>query len=411
MYPGTDFKLKKDVRLTPFDESDDVESYLVRYGKRMWQVSLVVYLIGEIIADEAKDKDRIYKELISSDRIEDGADIPASLVDEALDFYNGKGLLEGTDDPEQQKKKEGFWLRFTLFPPKFVNRYLKPFHVLYYKFPFWLIMPLGVLTFLYLLIRYPSSSISNSLLQMSPSVLIMAVVLGVFQALFHETGHMSALMHFGKPGGEIGAGLYLIMPVVYSNVENSWELKRGQRVYVDIGGIYFQAIIGSVLFWLNYFLWKNQSVFIACVMSASTIVLNISPVLRFDGYWLARDAFGTTNPSRTLKELRNGTRQMPTWKKLLFYIYYYASILILIYFMFIIISSVVMAAGIIYKDVQYLVTHFGRLSISLESALEYITSKFGVFLSFGFGIYMSSRYLRRLVKAIAGIRKEKRHAE
>src|SRR5258708_11862492 len=61
----------------------------------------------------------------------------------------------------------------------------------------------------------------------------------------HEFGHAAACSRFGGQPSAIGLGVYLAFPVLYSNVTAAWEMRRWQRVVVDLGGIYLQGLVGA----------------------------------------------------------------------------------------------------------------------------------------------------------------------
>ncbi|MDI1451087.1 hypothetical protein [Polyangium sp. 6x1] len=110
----------------------------------------------------------------------------------------------------------------------------------------------------------------------------------------HEIGHASACARHGARPSEIGFLFYLIYPAFYSNVSAAWTLGRRQRVIVDLGGVYFQAIVGAVYaFALALTGWAPLR--IALLLIAGSVVLTLNPILKFDGYWVVADALGVTN--------------------------------------------------------------------------------------------------------------------
>ena len=131
---------------------------------------------------------------------------------------------------------------------------------------------------------------------------------GLFLAslVAHEVGHASACARYGARPSEIGVALYFIYPVFYSNVSAVWGLKRWQRVVVDIGGVYFQLIIGAA-YACSYAVSGWEPLRIAILFILGSCAFSLNPILKFDGYWVVADSLGVTNldkqPSRVLRHL------------------------------------------------------------------------------------------------------------
>jgi putative peptide zinc metalloprotease protein len=131
---------------------------------------------------------------------------------------------------------------------------------------------------------------------------IVAVIASYFLTFIHELGHSSACTHYGAQHGDIGIGIYFIYPVFYANVTDCWRLPRYQRAVVDMAGIYFQLLAASAcgMFWL----YTRQPVLLVLVYgSLATILINLNPFLRFDGYWLLTDVTGLPSLQRSNQEL------------------------------------------------------------------------------------------------------------
>jgi len=115
--------------------------------------------------------------------------------------------------------------------------------------------------------------------------------------LWHELGHAAACERFGAEHGPIGVGLFLVYPVMYCNVTDTWKLSRTQRITVDIAGIYFHCLFASVfcilalrhpsplLFWVVASVW-------------GMIMFNLNPFFKFDGYWVLSDLLGISSLHR-----------------------------------------------------------------------------------------------------------------
>lgn len=126
------------------------------------------------------------------------------------------------------------------------------------------------------------------------SQFLQVAVLTIIGAFIHEMGHASALATNGGKHTEIGVGLYLHFPVLYTNVSEAWKLSRSQRVVVDIAGIYFQSIFLVLLLCL-YFITKSSTPLYGVFLINVAIANSLSPFLRMDGYWLVADLFGIYN--------------------------------------------------------------------------------------------------------------------
>jgi putative peptide zinc metalloprotease protein len=122
--------------------------------------------------------------------------------------------------------------------------------------------------------------------------LFYVAIIGVI--LFHELGHASACRRFECPHGSIGFALYFIYPAFYTDVTKVWRLPRLKRAVVDIGGLYFQAILFVVL---TIYVMSTHDVFTLRLLWAMNFMmfLTLNPIFKMDGYWLLSDLSGLSN--------------------------------------------------------------------------------------------------------------------
>lgn len=136
----------------------------------------------------------------------------------------------------------------------------------------------------------------------------------LLSVLFHEFGHASACVRFGARPSEIGFTLYLIFPAFYSDVTSAWELRRWQRVIIDLGGVYFQGIVGATYLAI-YRAHPWEPLWLAWALIAGSMIFMLNPALKFDGYWIVADALGVTNlgrqPMRITRHLLSRLRGRP----------------------------------------------------------------------------------------------------
>ncbi len=120
--------------------------------------------------------------------------------------------------------------------------------------------------------------------------------MGLLSVVIHELGHATAAFRYGARVGNIGIGIYLRYPVMYSDVTDVWKLQRWQRVTVDLGGVYFQLITAAIYAML-YFLTRDSVFVTALWLISGSIFMSLNPIFKFDAYWVLSDSLGITNLS------------------------------------------------------------------------------------------------------------------
>lgn len=117
--------------------------------------------------------------------------------------------------------------------------------------------------------------------------------------LIHELGHAAASYRFGVRPKEIGLGLYLIFPVLYTDVTEIWRLGKFKRTVVNLGGLHLQLIINlGLIYWLFLSfgdMEMTSTVRYLIQLNVATMVINAIPFLKFDGYWIYSDLFSLPN--------------------------------------------------------------------------------------------------------------------
>lgn len=129
-----------------------------------------------------------------------------------------------------------------------------------------------------------------------PLIWITLIVLKVF----HEFGHAYACKHFGGHVPEMGAYFIAGTPCAYVDATAAWSFpRRWQRMVVNFGGMYVEVFLAA----LATFVWAFTSpglinslaynvIFLAGV---TTILFNINPLMRYDGYYVFADLFEIPN--------------------------------------------------------------------------------------------------------------------
>lgn len=116
----------------------------------------------------------------------------------------------------------------------------------------------------------------------------------------HEFGHAYFCRKFGGEVHVMGVMLMIFTPVPYMDATSSWGFRsRWQRMLVGGAGMIVEIFIAA----LATFVWANTNTGtlhnlaynIMFIASVSTVVFNINPLLRFDGYYILSDLIEIPN--------------------------------------------------------------------------------------------------------------------
>ena len=124
-----------------------------------------------------------------------------------------------------------------------------------------------------------------------PLLLLLVFAITVFSAGFHEFGHASACRYGGATPGAMGTGLYLVWPAFYTDVTDSYRLGRGGRLRVDLGGLYFNAIVAVAMFGV-WAATRWDALLLILATQLLQMVRQLAPMVRFDGYHVLADLTG-----------------------------------------------------------------------------------------------------------------------
>ncbi|WPL16578.1 type I secretion membrane fusion protein, HlyD family [Thiorhodovibrio winogradskyi] len=122
----------------------------------------------------------------------------------------------------------------------------------------------------------------------------------VFVKFMHELGHAFTAKRFGVRVPTMGVAFLVMFPMAYTDVNEVWKLpSRRQRLLVGSAGILTELIIAA---WATFFwgllpdgLLRGAVFVLATTTWVSTLIINASPFLRFDGYFLLMDWLGMSN--------------------------------------------------------------------------------------------------------------------
>jgi putative peptide zinc metalloprotease protein len=116
----------------------------------------------------------------------------------------------------------------------------------------------------------------------------------ILSLAFHECGHAAACRYGGAQPGRIGIGIYLVWPVFYTDVTDSYRLTKAGRLRTDLGGVYFNALVALVAAGA-YFATGYEPLLIVVVTQQLLLLDQFVPWVRLDGYHIVSDLIGVSD--------------------------------------------------------------------------------------------------------------------
>src|SRR4051794_22273240 len=113
----------------------------------------------------------------------------------------------------------------------------------------------------------------------------------------------------------MGAGIYMVWPAFYTDVTDAYRLPRRDRLRVDLGGLYFNAVVAVATMgvWLAV---RVDALLLLIGLQLMLMVKQLSPVIRADGYHILADATGVpdlyAHIGPTLRRLMPGRHREPS---------------------------------------------------------------------------------------------------
>ncbi|MDZ7788667.1 MAG: HlyD family efflux transporter periplasmic adaptor subunit [Halofilum sp. (in: g-proteobacteria)] len=116
----------------------------------------------------------------------------------------------------------------------------------------------------------------------------------------HELAHAFIARYHGCRVPSMGIAFLVLFPVLYTDATDTWRLRhRRERLRVALGGVATELAIAL----LATFLWsflppggaRDAAFFLATTSWVTSLLINLSPFMRFDGYHALSDLWGVDN--------------------------------------------------------------------------------------------------------------------
>jgi putative peptide zinc metalloprotease protein len=209
---------------------------------------------------------------------------------ELLRRYEKKRLVQWT-----QNIRSPLALRFRLFDPeKFLVRYqevVKPFFSGFGAIA-WLVVVGWAISLVGLHWTELTENVTDRVLV--PGNLILIWIIFPILKAFHEFGHAFAIKRLGGEVHEMGIIFLVFTPIPYVDASSSSAFRnKWERAFVGAAGIAVELFIAAIAMfvWVNVEAGPVRAVAynIVLIAGVSSLLFNLNPLLRYDGYYILAD--------------------------------------------------------------------------------------------------------------------------
>ena len=192
------------------------------------------------------------------------------------------------------------FFRIPILRPERMLRRLLPMFWFVYSRRFWSILAIVALIAVYLATQQWTAIISavHDVLRLQDLHIYAAALFGL-KAL-HELGHGLTTVRYGCRVPSMGIALIIGAPVLYTDTSDSWRLaRRSERLAIVFAGVAAEMIVATLAILLWSFLPDGLSRQIWFALATTSLVLslvvNLNPLMRFDGYFALSDYLDIPN--------------------------------------------------------------------------------------------------------------------
>ncbi len=133
--------------------------------------------------------------------------------------------------------------------------------------------------------------------------------------LLHEAGHAFMAYRFRIPVPTVGIAFMMFAPVLYTETSAAWRLPKRERMLIGAAGMIVEVTLAiwASLLWAFVPDGTARSILFAIATTGwfFTLAVNLNPLMRFDGYFLASDLVSMPNlQDRSFALARWGLREI-----------------------------------------------------------------------------------------------------
>lgn len=250
-------------------------------------------------------------ELKKAINTETSLDIDEHDIQNLIKFLAENNLLSlSSCSPQQRHTHERSWfekllhgyLFFTIpliKPQKFLNDtypYIKPFLTKTFMYGMATLLLIG-----FYLTAGRLDEFTHTFMQLlTPGGIALSLIILSCIKILHEFGHAYTATKYGLPVPHMGIAFIIMYPIFYTETTASWRIaERYKRVLIGLSGIICELYIAA--FFL--LLWNITSdpglqticVTVVAISLIGSLLINLNPLMRFDGYYICSDLLGIEN--------------------------------------------------------------------------------------------------------------------
>jgi putative peptide zinc metalloprotease protein len=118
--------------------------------------------------------------------------------------------------------------------------------------------------------------------------------------VFHELGHAYTATRYGCRVPTMGIAMVVMVPMLYSDTSDAWKLtSRQQRAAIGAAGMVVECALAALAIFAWNFLDDGVARSLVFIVATTSLMvgaaINLSPFMRFDGYFVLSDWLGIPN--------------------------------------------------------------------------------------------------------------------
>ncbi len=184
-------------------------------------------------------------------------------------------------------------------PDRFLRATLPFIEWLFSRSVAWIIVLIGLVG-VYLVSRQWGVFTATFLHFFTPRGLVLYALSLAIVKVFHELGHAYTATRYGCRVPTMGFAMMVMVPMLYSDTSDAWKLtSRRQRAAIGAAGMIVECALAALAIFAWNFLDDGLARSLVFIVATTSLMvgaaINLSPFMRFDGYYVLSDWLGIPN--------------------------------------------------------------------------------------------------------------------